>query len=261
EPVYNPFDILLFLREYEFRPYWFETGTPTFLIKLLLEKKYFIPELEDLEVGENILESFDIDYIEIETILFQTGYLTIRDLQRKGPRRRYFLSYPNLEVKMSFTDTILNWYVEKRTEKERIIDRLYDALEVNDFQKLEGIFKSFFASIPYDWYRKTELSGYEGFYASIFYCYFTALGLDVRVEDTTNHGRLDMAVLFDGRCYLFEFKVVELEPEGRALEQLKTRKYYEKYTDKCQEIYLIGVEFSKKERNIVSFEWEKIEVR
>ncbi|NPA49256.1 MAG: AAA family ATPase, partial [Thermodesulfobacteria bacterium] len=77
EPVYNPFDILLFLDFREFRPFWFETGTPTFLIKLLIEKKYFIPELENLEVGEELIESFDVDTIRPETLLFQTGYLTI----------------------------------------------------------------------------------------------------------------------------------------------------------------------------------------
>jgi len=256
EPVYNPFDILLFLDFREFRPFWFETVTPTFLIKLLVEKKYFIPELENLEVSESILDSFDVDTLELETLLFQTGYLTIKFLKQKGPRRRYFLSYPNLEVKMSFTDAILNWYVERRVEKERLIDRLYDALESCDLEKMRDLF---LASIPHDWYRKTELANYEGFYASIFYCYFAALGLDVRVEDTSNYVRLDMAVLFDGRCFLFEFKVVELEPSGRALEQLKEKKYHEKFVGQCQEIYLIGVEFSKKERDIVGFEVEKLD--
>ncbi len=103
EPVYNPFDILLFLDAGEFRPYWFETGTPTFLIKLLLDRKFLVPELEEVEVGEALLESFDIETIELETVLFQTGYLTIKELRKRGPRRRYLLGYPNLEVKMSFT--------------------------------------------------------------------------------------------------------------------------------------------------------------
>ena len=67
-----------------------------------------------------------------------------------------------------------------------------------------------------------------------------------------------MAVIFDDRCYLFEFKVVELEPEGKALEQLKAKKYHKKYPARCQELYLIGVEFSRQERNIVDFSWEKI---
>jgi len=258
ESVYNPFDILLFLREKLFRPYWFETGTPTFLIKLLQEKRYYIPKLEHLEVGEELLESFDIDYIRPETLLFQTGYLTIEKRFQRLSIIKYRLRYPNLEVRYSLNNYILNYYVEDITEKERAQDLVLEALEKNELEKLKEAFRAFFASIPHDWYRKTELEKYEGFYASIFYCYFTALGLDVRVEDATSHGRLDMAVLFEGRCFLFEFKVVELEPEGRALEQLKEKRYYEKYVGQCQEIYLIGVEFSKKERNIVGFEVEKL---
>ncbi len=139
-----------------------------------------------------------------------------------------------------------------------MIDRLYDALEAEDFEALRDIFYGFFAGIPHDWYRKTELAGYEGFYASIFYCYFAALGLDVRVEEATNQERLDMAVLFEGRCYLFEFKVVEDEAEGKALLQLKEKLYWEKYQGKCRKTFLIGVEFSKRKRNIVSFEVEEI---
>ncbi len=258
EPVYNPFDILLFLDAKEFRPYWFETGTPTFLIKLLLERRFFVPELEAVEVGEALLESFDIETIELETVLFQTGYLTIKELRKRGPRRRYLLGYPNLEVKMSFTDAVLNFLSERLSAKERLIDRLYDTLEAEDFEALRDIFYGFFAGIPHDWYRKTELAGYEGFYASIFYCYFAALGLDVRVEEATNQGRLDMAVTFDGRCYLFEFKVVEDEATGDSLKQLKEKRYWEKYQGKCKKIWLIGVEFSKRERNIVSFEVEEV---
>ncbi len=258
ETVYNPFDILLFLRSYDFRPYWFETGTPTFLIKLLIERRFFIPELEEVEVGEAILESFDIEKIELETVLFQTGYLTIKELRKRGPRRRYLLGYPNLEIKMSFTDAVLNFLSERLSAKERLINRLYDALEAEDFGAMRDIFYGFFAGIPHDWYRKTELAGYEGFYASIFYCYFAALGLDVRVEEATNQGRLDMAVLFEGRCYLFEFKVVEDEPEGKALLQLKEKLYWEKYQGKCEKTFLIGVEFSKRKRNIVSFEVEEL---
>ena len=258
EPVYNPFDILLFLDSGLLRPYWFETGTPTFLIKLLQERRYYIPQIENLEAGEELIESFDVDRIFPETLLFQTGYLTIRKRYLRGSLIKYRLGYPNLEVKYALNNQILNYYVEDLPTKERVLDRVYEALERNDLEGLKEAFFAFFASIPHDWYRKTELSGYEGFYASIFYCYFAALGVEVRVEDATNRGRLDMAVLFEGRCYLFEFKVVELVPEGRALEQLKAKKYYEKYLSKCREIYLVGVEFSKASRNIVGFSWEKM---
>ncbi|MBF0302795.1 MAG: PD-(D/E)XK nuclease domain-containing protein, partial [Desulfamplus sp.] len=102
------------------------------------------------------------------------------------------------------------------------------------------------------------IAQYEGYYASIFYSYFAALGLDVRLEDVTNHGRIDMTVKFNCNIYLFEFKVVELFPEGRAILQLKNRNYAEKYRAEGLPIHLIGVEFSKKERNVVGFEVETL---
>ena len=199
-----------------------------------------------------------MDYIEPEPLLFQTGYLTIKKVRRPGARITYLLSYPNLEVKTSFNDHLLNWYTRVPGEKERILDRVYLALERNDLETLHRAFCSFFASIPYDWYRKSEIQNYEGYYASVFYAYLSALGLEVQAEVATGHGRLDMAVEFEDRCYLFEFKVVELEPEGRALDTLKARGYHERYRGRFREIYLVGVEFSRAERNIVNFEWERI---
>ncbi|HHI96837.1 MAG TPA: hypothetical protein ENJ96_03200 [Thermodesulfatator atlanticus] len=257
ESLYNPFDVLLFLRDKLFRPYWFETGTPSFLIKLILERRLPIPTLENLEVGDEILESFDVDRIYPETLLFQTGYLTIKEVRQRRAILKYLLGWPNLEVKVSFNNYLLNTFLEPY-RKEKELDKVYEALEKNDLLALKEAFYSFFASIPHDWYRKSEIQNYEGFYASVFYAYFAALGVDVIVEDATSHGRLDMAVLFDNRCYLFEFKVVELEPEGRALSQLKAKRYHEKYLNQCQELYLIGVEFSCQERNIVDFSWEKV---
>ncbi|WP_456371314.1 AAA family ATPase [Thermodesulfatator atlanticus] len=259
ESVYNPFDILLFLDAREFRPYWFETGTPTFLIKLLTERKFFIPELEHLEVGEELVESFEIDTIKPETILFQTGYLTIEEKYELMPGEAvYVLRFPNIEVRKAFSDHLLNYFLEDLSRKTASKIRMARVLKAGKVSEMLEVFRAFFASIPHDWYWKTELSDYEGFYASIFYCYFAALGLDVRVEEATNQGRLDMAVLFEGRCYLFEFKVVDDKPEGNALKQLKEKRYFEKYQGKCEKIWLIGVEFSKRERNIVSFEVEEI---
>jgi hypothetical protein len=232
EPAYNPFDILLFLDTKDFRPYWFETGTPTFLMKLLVEKKYFIPDLEKLEVGEELIDSFEIESIRPETLLFQTGYLTIDKTERiLGRKRIYRLAYPNLKVKSTFSDYLLTYFVEDIQTKTRNEIRMARILEAGNIEELMDVFHSFFASIPHDWYRKNEISGYERYYASIFYCYFAAIGLDVRVEDATNHGRLDMAVILDSCCYLFEFKTIEIAPEGKAIKQLKGKKYYESSLD------------------------------
>lgn len=255
--VYNPFDILQFFKSGIFRNYWFESGTPTFLLKLMTENGCSISDFEEIETSEAILESFEIEHLNLETLLFQTGYLTIREIRQLGGRRSYLLTYPNLEVKMSLNDALLAYCSSRLSAKEKNIVALYRLLEKNDFSGMETLFHSFFATIPNDWFRKNSIAEYEGFYASVFYAYFAALGLDVRVEDTTNHGRMDMTLLFEGRCYIFEFKVVEYaEGDGSALDQIKDKKYAEKYVSNYNEIYLIGVEFRKEDKNIVRFEVE-----
>ncbi len=141
-------------------------------------------------------------------------------------------------------------------------------LSSSNLNSLHTLFHAFFASIPHDWYRKNLLAGYEAYYASIFYTYFASIGLDVRPEEVTNHGQVDMVVFLEKRVYVFEFKVVELTEKGSALEQIKKKRYYEKYLissaedrhpyqEENREIYLVGVEFSKESRNITNFEWEK----
>lgn len=114
------------------------------------------------------------------------------------------------------------------------------------------------ARFPQHWYTSNNIQEFEGFYASVFYSYFAALGLDVIVEDSSNHSRLDMALKFNQQVYLFEFKVVELSPNGKALQQIKDKRYADKYRGLNQPIHLIGVEFSKADRNIVGFEVEQI---
>ena len=132
--------------------------------------------------------------------------------------------------------------------------RLCELLETGDFAGLEALFQAFFSSIPYEWYTNNDIADYEGYYASVFYSYFAALGLDITVEDSTSHGRLDMAVRFGGNVYLFEFKVVELEPEGAAMAQLREKGYADRYRGGGGEVFLVGVEFSKKTRGVVGFE-------
>jgi hypothetical protein len=136
--------------------------------------------------------------------------------------------------------------------------RLYDLLLANDFAGMQQLFTAFFHSIPGDWYRKNRIVRYEGFYASVFYAYFAALGLDLSTEESSNAGRLDMALRFNGQVYLFEFKVVELAPEGRALQQLKDKGYAEPCRGDGRPIHLIGVEFSRKQRSVLGFEVETL---
>jgi len=257
--VYNPFDLLLLFDRRQFRPYWFETGTPTFLIKYLAEKRFFTPDLASVCCSMSLLSHFDVGAIAPEALLFQAGYLTIQDVSQPILGQWvYTLGYPNLEVEASLNSSLLGSYGTEERSSFEVRLRLLDILKTNDLPALKELFHSFFASIPHDWFRKNPLSDYEGYYASVFYSYFAALGLEIKVEDSTNKGRIDMSVRFEGHIYLFEFKVVELTPEGKALEQLKVKGYAEKYRQYNEPIHLIGVEFSREERNIVGFEVETV---
>ncbi|MFH1096254.1 MAG: ATP-binding protein [Candidatus Desantisbacteria bacterium] len=259
EKVYNPFDILLFLKSKEFSNYWFETGNPTFLLKLLKERKYYMPELEEVTAGESLIGSFDVDCIEPDALLFQTGYLTITNKKQIGAKIEYTLTYPNLEVKSSLNEYILFYLNKDIRIKENTQSKVYKAIEDLDFELLKDTFFRLFASIPYEWYIKNELDKYEGYYASIFYAIFASLGYSMEVEESTNRGRIDMVIKTDTIVVIFEFKVVEVEDDkNTALEQIKNRKYYEKYLNSGKEIYLVGIEFSRHERNIIRFDWEMV---
>ncbi len=257
EKVYNPFDILLLFRNREFRAYWFETGTPTFLVETLFKRHVSSLKLDAMIGSDELLSTFDVDHIATEALLFQTGYLTIIRPEPRGGEMFYRLGYPNQEVRQSLNRSLLNQLTGDPSRRAEHSARLYDLLEANDFAGLEMLFHAFFASIPYEWYTNNDIANYEGYYASVFYSYFAGLGLDVRVEDSSSHGRLDMAVLFNDNVYLFEFKVVEMASEGAAMAQLQERRYADKYRGLGQPIYLIGVEFSKDERNLVAFDVER----
>ena len=258
EKVYNPFDILLLFDSHEFRAYWFETGTPTFLVETLFQRRVSSLELGGMIGSDELLSTFDVDHIATEALLFQTGYLTITDVEELGGKWLYRLDYPNREVRQSLNESLLRYLVQDATRQMANSVRLYRLLEANDFAGLETLFHAFFASIPYEWYTNNDIANYEGYYASVFYSYFAALGLDIRVEDSSSHGRLDMAVLFNSYVYLFEFKVVELASAGAAMAQLKERCYADKYRALGQPMYLIGVEFSKDTRNVSAFDVEHV---
>ena len=257
EKVYNPFDILLLFRKREFGAWWFETGTPAFLVETLFKRRVSSLSLDNMLGSSELLSTFDVDAIATEALLFQTGYLTIRRTERRGTRTFYRLGYPNLEVRQSLNESLLKHLTGSPQQEVEHSADLYDLLEANDFAGLRKLFHAFFASIPYEWYTSNDIASYEGYYASVFYSYFAALGLDITVEDSSSHGRLDMAVRFNGNVYLFEFKVVEMAPEGAAMAQLKEKRYADKYRGLGLPIYLIAVEFSREARNLASFNVEE----
>ena len=258
DSMYNPFDILLLFDKREFGCYWFETGTPTFLVETLSQRRIGSLSLDGMLTSSELLSSFDVGAIGTEALLFQTGYLTIKGVRDRGGVLRYRLGYPNREVRQSLNESLLRCLVQDSARQTANSDRLYDLMEANDFAGMEALFQAFFASIPYEWYANNAIAGYEGYYASVFYSYFAATGFDITVEDSSSRGRADMAVRFGGNVYLFEFKVVEQATEGAALAQLKERGYADKYRASGEPIHLIGLEFSKETRNVTAFEVEQV---
>ena len=253
ESVYNPFDLLLLFDRRQFMPWWFETGTPTFLIKLLTQRQQFTPALEHLVAPETLLSTFDVDNIPTEALLFQAGYLTVDHVGSIPGLTQVTLRYPNLEVRTALNALLLQTLTQHNTLYATHMMRLYRLLQAKDVAGMRELFHAFFASIPHDWYRNSPIAQYEGYWASVFYSHFAALGLDIVLEDATNQGRIDMTVRFEGSAYLFEFKVVEIAPQGKALQQLQERSYADKYRADGP-VHLIGVEFSRESRNIVGFE-------
>ena len=256
ERVYNPFDVLLLFDTREFKAHWFETGTPKFLIDTLVKRGVGSLELEDVVGDDAMLSAFDVDDIATEALLFQTGYLTIHEVENLGGELHYRLGYPNREVRQSLNRSLLRHLAEDPSRTARHGTQLHRLLLANDFDGMGKLFRSFFAGVPYQWHVRNDIADYEGYYASLFHTCFLALGLDVRVEDSGSRGRVDMAVRFNDNVYLFEFKVVEKDPTGAAMTQLKAKGYADKYRYLGWPIHLIGVEFSKKTRNVVALDAE-----
>ncbi|MFP4395770.1 MAG: AAA family ATPase [Anaerolineales bacterium] len=249
-PVYNPFSLLLVCDMQDFRNFWFETGTPTFLIKLLKSKGYDVRELESLRVSELTFSSYEIEDLRPVPLLWQTGYLTIKDYDPRS--RLYRLSYPNYEVQNAFMHHLLDAF--SSASDGLIGGYLWDLLDALQAQAWEKFFASlgvFFAGIPYDIQIPQER-----YYQTVFYLIFKLMGLQIGAEVRTNRGRIDAVIELDEGVFIFEFKL-----DGTAeaaLAQIAARGYDEQYrrVEKQKPIYHIGVAFGTETRSII--EWQVV---
>ena len=246
ERVYNPFDILRLFRTREFGNHWFETGTPTFLVETLLRRGASTVDLDGMAGRESLLSAFDVERISVEALLFQTGYLTITGEERRNGRPHYRLGYPNLEVRQSLGEVLLEALLPNEVREKAEDLPLRERMAADDLAGVGALFRGVFAAIPHQWYMNGPLAAYEGHYASVIHSCFLMQGFEPIGEDGGSRGRADMAVRFNGQVYLFEFKVVDNGPEGTALAQLRERGYADKYRELGRPVHLIGVEFSRR---------------
>ena len=268
EPVYNPFDILLFIRkDREFRNYWFETGNPRFLVELLPRRATFLPDLEGIEASEEILDSFDIERIDPITLLFQTGYLTIDSTRWHRSRIRYRLRLPNQEVRMALADHLIDGYLGTRPSgRDALQDGLYDCLSQGDVPGLIAAIQRLFAGVAWRNFIHADLPETEGYYASVLYAFFASLNAETIPEDTSNRGQVDLTVKLAGYVYCIEIKVdaagsaSEAEPgENPALAQIKARGYSAQYRGLPNKgLIELGLIFDRGKRNLARADWATV---
>ena len=256
KPVYNPYDILNFIDqsqssgELQFENHWFETGTPTFVIDLIARDKLVAHQLEPQRISKNKIDSSYLEKIELATALLQSGYLTIDSVDRSNPSSpTYKLICPNHSVRSALHNNLFQY--QTGIDIAYFNTEIYHALLNADLNTIESELKRLFASISADNYRKNDIAHFEGYYASVVYCFFTGMGLNVIAEDASNLGRVDLTIQLAGNTYIIEFKVVKRKSKtNSALQQIIQRGYAAKYSGS---VYQIGIEFSETRRNIASF--------
>ncbi|MCU0467386.1 MAG: ATP-binding protein [Arcicella sp.] len=247
--VYNPFSLLSFFRKKKFQNYWFETGTPTFLIKLA--QKTHLYNFEEIEIGANALSAYDIEKLELIPLMFQTGYLTVKSYSPMSDV--YVLSYPNKEVKKSYVDVLMSAYSQNDAGYGAVyVDKIRQLLEKGEIDRLEGILNTIFKSLPYElWQRENE-----HFYHAIIHLTFTLLGVYIQSEVQTSDGRMDALIRLQEYVYCIEFKLDE--SAEKALQQIKDKGYLEPFLQDDKKLIAIGINFSSETKKVAELQWEEI---
>jgi hypothetical protein len=246
--VYNPFSVLSALQKRALENYWFTTGTPTFLVNLLYEKQYDLPQLEGLEVSASVFSTFEIDRLSPEALLFQAGYLTIAGVDQNI----YTLDYPNQEVKTSFTESLLLAIEGIAHTATSHVLRLSHHLRAGNLEAFFTAMTAIFASIPYDIETKRD----EAYFHTIFYLMLSASGGAAQSSVLTARGRIDMVVTFPDKIYIIEFKCNQSPAD--ALRQIHAQGYAEPYQGSGKQIVLLGINFDVELRNVETWAMEEV---
>jgi hypothetical protein len=255
--VYNPYSILSAFTKNDIDNYWFETGTPTFLIKMIREYNIDVKKLEKLVLSMKDFSSFEVDKINVNALLFQTGYLTIKEIIEIDEDKEYVLSYPNLEVRKSMLDYLLDDYAYQQVSDDISINEMVRKLRANDLEGLINILKSIFGIIAVKMQPDKKVSLYERelYYHTIFYLIFRLIGSKIKAEVSTSKGFIDAVAETNSHVYIFEFKMNNPEV---ALNQIREKKYYQSFLSSNKEIVLVGVSFDSENKNIKDWKVESL---
>ena len=241
EGVYNPFSLFNALKNKTFGNYWFETGTPTYLVELLKRNRYNLKDMTETVSSADVLNSIYGDDEPIP-VIYQSGYLTIKGY---NPRfKTYRLGFPNKEVEEGFMNFLIPYYTPIKKEKTAFsIENFVEEIERGDIDSFFRRLQSFFADTPYELVRDRELH-----YQNVLFIVFKLIGLYVKAEYHTSQGRIDLALQTDKYIYVMEFKLEGSAEE--ALRQIEEKQYALPFASDKRQVFQIGINFSSQTRNI-----------
>jgi hypothetical protein len=251
--VYVPFSTLVFLAQQRFTNHWFSTATPSFLLKLLRKKQIPAYQLENLEADGTVLDSADVNNISVNSLLFQTGYLTVKRIESTPwGDEIYTLGYPNYEVAQAFQRHLLADYLDVSTGQvsTAILAQLRKALSNLDAAGFVETLQAVFASIPHQLFLPQE-----AYYHSVIYLTLKLLGFNIQAEQMTNLGRIDAVLELPNAVYILEFKMTTAET---AIQQIRDKQYAQPFRASGKPIILIGIAFDKDSGNIADWATERL---
>ena len=239
--MYNPFSILNTFKSRRYGSYWFETGTPTYLVELLKKSNYDLEEVSHVETDANILDSIFTDDNPIP-VIYQSGYLTIKGYDKRFGI--YTLGFPNREVEEGFMNFLLPFYANvNKTSSPFEIKKFVTDVESGDIDGFMERLQSFLADCPYELAKDIELH-----YQNVLFIVFRLAGLYTKVEYHTSRGRIDLVLQTDSYVYVMEFKLDGTAEQ--ALQQIEDKQYALPLAKDSRKVYTIGVNFSSETRNI-----------
>ena len=243
EDIFNPYSIINALDDKEFNSYWFTSGTPTFLIELMQQKNLDMLNLDDLWIQASRFDTPTERLTDPIPVLFQSGYLTIKEYEKKG--KLYHLCFPNQEVRQGFSESLVRYYSAQDMNRYDAIVYAYskNVLINDDMGAFMPHLKAFYDKFPY-----TIINNNERHYQAVIFTIFTMLGEDVKVEHTTSDGRIGLVLKTDKSIFIFELKYEK--SADAAMAQISGKDYAKAFADNGRKVVKVAVNFSEDQRSI-----------
>lgn len=242
--IYNPFSVLNTLSRLRYKNYWFETGTPTFLVDLLKMHNYRLPDMTKERVSDDVINSVDSLSTNPIPVIYQSGYLTIKGYDERF--KKYLLGFPNKEVEEGFLNFLLPLYTSAGNNSPFLVDEFVQDVESGNPERFMQRMKAFFADTSYQVVGNAEL-----YFQNAMYLVFKIMGFYTQVERPTSDGRIDAIIQTPNYIYVIECKLDRTADE--AIKQIENNGYAEPFLMDKRKLYKIGVSFSSETRGVAEY--------